>query len=55
MYTNTLSDENAHLIINAVVLLFLVVGITYNWKLIKEFGLKISEAYREHRVHNHKI
>jgi hypothetical protein len=54
MLTNTLSIEQSNLIIDAVVILFMIASLLYNWRLIKNFKLKITEAYREHRVHNHK-
>lgn len=43
----TLSVENTHLIINGIVLLFLVVNLCVNWKLIRALRTKILNAYRE--------
>jgi hypothetical protein len=42
---NLHSSEYAHLIISSIVVVFLVLNIIYNWKLIKQFKSKITEAY----------
>ena len=49
MLTYLITTENAHLIINATVIVFLVVSTIYNWKLLKDFSRKISKAYQAHK------
>lgn len=47
MVINFIATERAHFIINAIVVLFITISTFYNWKLIKQFRLKITKAYLE--------
>jgi len=47
---NLHSSEYAHLIISSIVVVFLVLNIIYNWKLIKQFKRKITKAYPKDSV-----
>jgi hypothetical protein len=50
MLANYLSTAQQHLLIDAIVIAFLFVSTIYNWKLIKEFKIKVTKAYLEHRL-----
>jgi hypothetical protein len=49
MLTHLINPENAHLILNAIVVAFFIASTIYNWRLLKDFRVKISKAYHEHK------